>query len=291
MHLPALTAPPPDPPELPEGVEVRPRWPWWYGPVGFVAAIVATLLASVVVLLGVGAVVEIAGGDFDADGEEVTVIGTILQDAALILTAVVFARMTLRPRPWHFGLRPARFGPALAWTVGAWVTFIVLAIVYTAAVQPDGEQTVAEDLGADESALGLVIGALMVIIVAPVAEEFFFRGFFYGALRSTFNVPLAALINGAVFGAIHITSSETLPLVPVLAILGVILCLLYERTGSLYAPIALHAFNNTIAYTAATEGSADLSLVIPVSLGLGAAMLAACVLVPRYVTREAPAAA
>ena len=51
-------------------------------------------------------------------------------------------------------------------------------------VQPDAEQTVAQDLGADEGTFGMIAAGFMVVCVAPVAEEFFFRGFFYRALRS-----------------------------------------------------------------------------------------------------------
>ena len=57
---------------------------------------------------------------------------------------------------------------------------------------------------------------------------------------------------------------------------------IYERTGSLYPVIALHAFNNMIAYMVGTEAYA-------LSAALGAAMIAACVLVPRLAWRTAPA--
>ena len=46
----------------------------------------------------------------------------------------------------------------------------------------------AEDLGADEGTFGLIAAGFMVICVAPFAEEFFFRGFFYRALRSRFSI-------------------------------------------------------------------------------------------------------
>ena len=82
-------------------------------------------------------------------------------------------------------------------------TFYVLAALYTAIVQPDAEQTVAQDLGADQGTFGLIAAGFMVICVAPVAEEFFFRGFFYRALRSRYSVLGAALIDGLLFGAIH----------------------------------------------------------------------------------------
>jgi uncharacterized protein len=111
-------------------------------------------------------------------------------------------------------------------------------------------------------------------VVAPVAEEFFFRGFFYKALRSRLAVLPAAVIDGAVFGLLHFEGADALLLIPPLAVLGVIFCLVYERTGSLYPVIALHALNNSVAYGVQAEAWA-------VSAVLGPLMLAACALAPR----------
>jgi uncharacterized protein len=84
-------------------------------------------------------------------------------------------------------------------------------------------------------------------VIAPIAEEFFFRGYFFGALRSWKGVWPAAILTGLVFGAIHVGSAPVPFLVP-LAVFGFILCLLYWRTGSLYPCIALHALNNSLAF-------------------------------------------
>jgi membrane protease YdiL (CAAX protease family) len=116
----------------------------------------------------------------------------------------------------------------------------------------------------------------MVICVAPVAEEFFFRGFFYRALRSRYSILVAALIDGVLFGVIHwdFSDAEALLIVPPLAALGFMFCLVYERTGSLYPVIALHALNNAIAFGVTIEDPG-------VSLVLGPLMLLACMFVPR----------
>jgi uncharacterized protein len=89
--------------------------------------------------------------------------------------------------------------------------------------------------------------ALAVIVVAPVTEEFFFRGFFYRALRTRLSVWAAALIDGVVFGALHFQGPNSAVILPVIAVFGVGQCLVYERTGSLFAVIAIHAAFNTVA--------------------------------------------
>jgi membrane protease YdiL (CAAX protease family) len=117
----------------------------------------------------------------------------------------------------------------------------------------------------------------MVILVAPLVEELFFRGFFYRALRSRFSLALAAVIDGLFFGLIHFDfeGADGLLLLPPLALIGVLFCLVYEWTGTLWAAIAMHAFNNAVAFAVQTADGWQ------VAVALGPLMLALCVLVPR----------
>jgi membrane protease YdiL (CAAX protease family) len=188
----------------------------------------------------------------------------------------MFASFTRTPRPEHFGLRPARFWPAVGWAAAGMATFYTLVAIYTVIVQPDAEQTVAQDLGAEQSTFGMIAAGFMVICLAPVAEEFFFRGFFYRALRTRWSVPAAAGIDGLLFGVIHydFSGADALLILPPLAVLGFIFCLVYERTGSIYPTIAMHSLNNAIAFGVTIHEPG-------VSLVLGPLMLLACATVPR----------
>jgi membrane protease YdiL (CAAX protease family) len=105
-----------------------------------------------------------------------------------------------------------------------------------------------------------------------VAEEFFFRGFFYGALRTRFTFLAAALIDGVVFGAVHAPTG--IEAVPPLIALGFAFCLAYEATGSILPGIALHALNNMIAFGADKDGS------WPVAGAVAGLVLASCVVAP-----------
>jgi CAAX protease family protein len=269
----SAVSPPPDPPELPE--DARPRWPWWYGPVGFLAGAVTGLITAGIAWAALGV-------DDPGESPEAIIVGTLLLDGSLVAVALLFASFVRRPRPWHFGLRRTAFWPAVGWAALGIFSFYVFAAIYSVAVQPEVEQTVAEDLGADESTIGLIAAGFMIICVAPFAEEFFFRGFFYGALRTRFSVAAAAIIDGLVFGLIHFEgSTDGLLIVPPLAMLGVVFCLVYEQTRSLYPVVALHSINNSIAYAAQADGGA-------VSAIFGPLMVVACAVVPRF-TRAAPA--
>jgi membrane protease YdiL (CAAX protease family) len=260
-----LPPPPPERPELPD--RAAPRWPAWYAGVGFVVASIATLIA-------VGVVAVATGASSDEENTTFTIVATFMQSVIFIGTAVLLASRTRRPEPWHFGLRRTRLWPAIAWAALGLFSFYLFAAVYEAAVQPDAEQTVAQDLGADEGTIGLIVAGFMVVCVAPFAEEFFFRGFFYRALRTRFSVLIAAAIDGALFGVIHFSGSDTALILPPLAALGFMFCLVYERTGSLYPVIALHAINNALAFGIQAEGW-------EVSAVFGPLMLVACMVVPR----------
>jgi membrane protease YdiL (CAAX protease family) len=112
---------------------------------------------------------------------------------------------------------------------------------------------------------------VIIIIVAPLCEEFFFRGFLYRILRGRLGLWPAVVINGSLFGAVHLTSGGPLA-VAVIAPLGFLLCLVYERSGSLYPCIALHALNNSIV------SAAEFDRVSGIALLMGAGMLLVCLI-------------
>ena len=125
--------------------------------------------------------------------------------------------------------------------------------------------TNVEELGKHNLVAAIAV-ALAVIVVAPVSEEFFFRAFFYRALRTQLPVWASALICGVVFGALHFEGADTAAILPVIAFFGVGQCLVYEKTGSLFAVIAIHAAFNTVA---------TLEISVPVALTVGLLVIAA----------------
>ena len=270
-----MEGPPPhgEPPEPPPSER---EWPPWLG--------LATLVAVVVVSNLLYAVILGASGTDDIDDPPawVTLSSALVLQTSLIAGALGAAALYKPLHPWQFGLRPARFWRSVGIAVLGMIAFYLLAAVWVA-LAGDPEQSTSQDIGADESDLALIAAGVLFVLIAPIAEEFFFRGFFYGSLRTRLSTFWAALICGAVFGVIHVASG--IEAVPVLIALGVIFCLVREFTGSLYPVIAMHALNNTFAYMSQTDVAPGLAL------GLGAAMLAACAIVPRLGWRRDPAPA
>jgi membrane protease YdiL (CAAX protease family) len=86
---------------------------------------------------------------------------------------------------------------------------------------------------------------LIAVVAAPLTEELIFRGCLYCILRQIGGKFLAIAVSSLLFALIH----GHIPSLAGLVILSVGLSLLYEKTGSLWAPILLHAaFNGLSIY-------------------------------------------
>ncbi len=88
--------------------------------------------------------------------------------------------------------------------------------------------------------LGLLV--VFAIIIAPIFEEFIFRGFAYPALKQRFGPWRALALVSIVFALSHVHVPSIVPLF----VLAIGLGLAYEWTGSLLAPITMHALFNAI---------------------------------------------
>jgi uncharacterized protein len=242
--------PPPSPPP-------PPRWPLWLPIAGVGCGVTFGLLCVSV----------IAGVTHRTSGPGITAATTVLVDVAVVVACILFASLVARPQPWQFGLRaaPLKFTAQMA-ALGA-LAYFLFSVAYTAIVRPENPQRVVQDLGADTNTLLLVVGAVVVIAVAHLCEELFFRAVLFRVLRQYMPLWPAAIIDGILFGFVH----GSLVILPVLAVLGIVFCYVYERTGSLFPTIALHSLNNTIAYGATTHDG-----WVPAAV-MGTLVIAGCV--------------
>jgi membrane protease YdiL (CAAX protease family) len=262
--------PHPDPvgrrPELPDGVRARdapPGWRPWTSVLALVTGFGGALFGALVL----GVIGAMTGGSLAHPAGWVNLSATVVQDLSLIGAALLFARTWALPAPEHFGLRRTRIGPAIGWALLAWGAFYLFTAAFMAVLGlHPSEEDLTKQLGVQGTG-GLVGIAVLVTVVAPMAEEFFFRGFFFSALRNWKGMWPAALITGSVFGVIHAGGSDPAYLVP-LALFGVLLCLIYARTRSLWPCIALHCANNTLAFGVSEHWSWQIPLVFAGALSL-----------------------
>jgi membrane protease YdiL (CAAX protease family) len=240
--------PPPEPPPAREPSAGEAPWPIWTVPAAFGAGLVVGVLATA----AVAGVSRAAGSSSSTPA--VNIIGDILFDLAFVSAAIYLAAMHGRVRPSDFGYR--RISPALGVAVflAAGASYYVLTALYQTIVGLHGTDKLPQGLGVGSSTAALVGAAIFVCVVAPVAEEFFFRGFIFGALRRWHIVVrrrdlgtwAAAVVTGALFGLVHAGSAGSQYLIP-LGFFGFVLCIVRWKTGSLYPCMALHSVNNALA--------------------------------------------
>jgi membrane protease YdiL (CAAX protease family) len=164
---------------------------------------------------------------------------------AAIVVVIVLRRMN--PVRW-LGLR---------WRQWPWVFLIAPCTVVTmwaffAGLQGVGYMDLMDRLGVEkvqdtvavfqkeQDPLLLILMAFAAAFVAPVCEEVVFRGYLYPAAKRFVGPWLAALCTALIFSAAHGSMAALLPLF----VFGLVLVALYEFTGSIWAPVAVHFLFN-----------------------------------------------
>ena len=85
---------------------------------------------------------------------------------------------------------------------------------------------------------------LMVVLLAPIFEEMVFRARLYNILSRNTSPFISASLSAIAFGVVHLQ-----PIVIIEALfMGVIFSYFYLSQRSIFTPIMLHIFNNSIAY-------------------------------------------
>lgn len=106
------------------------------------------------------------------------------------------------------------------------------------------EQEIAKRIVEEDSTGVLVFMIVFGAFAAPVIEEFFFRGFLQTALNRYLGRWKAIVISSIFFAAVHLNMYVFLQIF----ILGVLLAYVFERTGSLIAPITIHVVHNSATF-------------------------------------------
>jgi membrane protease YdiL (CAAX protease family) len=242
--------PPPLPAQVSDGASDIPPWPAWTAP----AAIGAGFGLGIIVSIIVGIAAKAGGSSLSHPTPAVSLIGDLLFDAAFVAAALYFARLSVRIRASDFGFRAVRWGMAVGGVLAAGISYYVVTALYASALHLHGNEKLPKELGVGKSNAALIAATIFVCVIAPIAEEFFFRGFLFGALRRMriefagrqLGTWVAAIVTGILFGLAHLGSAPIHYLIP-LGFLGFVLCLLRWRTRSLYPCMALHSINNSLA--------------------------------------------
>lgn len=247
----------------------------------YVAAFVAVLGLQV---LGVSLLV--TGGDPADPGRidpvRALLTGVPLSSAALILIALASAGS---PRRQRLGLVAGRAQGRVVLVMIAGMLALSQALESLSVVVGLGPGPTLDWLNrslAGASGRALVLAVLVVGLLAPVAEELFFRGFMLGRLREQWPPGRAIVVTSLGFGLIH---GEPVHAALAFAI-GIYLGWVAERSASVAPAIGCHAVNNTVsvllvASAGARHGVGWHLLLLAVAVPVFALSLWAFRVVPR----------
>jgi hypothetical protein len=172
-------------------------------------------------------------------------VGMLVGEAAMPLSAWLFSIVKYKCGWRALGFRPfnVRNGLILAALVVA--AGLLISFLYDMLMTSLGEgppSTLAENF--TQTGLGWAIIALLAVVVAPIAEETFFRGFLFTGIGERYGYSWGAVLSALLFAVAHFIQPGAL--LPIF-ILGLLLAWLYIRTGSIWTCIFAHFAYNSLA--------------------------------------------
>jgi uncharacterized protein len=185
-------------------------------------------------------------------GKEFVILGLfLLQSIILLVPLVVIVLKKHKKWNWKdFGFGKFKifenFGLAvLGYLFYLGITFVMSMLVVFGGVKIPGYQIPEPTLPLfGETNLAMMIAAVVIIGIAPILEEVFFRGFLLQGLVNRIGTYLGAILTAFVFALIHLQFESFIPIF----ILSLILSLLFIRSRSIWPCIWFHVINNGIAF-------------------------------------------
>ena len=246
LHPVPVMPPRPDTAEPAGDTRLKATWSW-YEALG--VYILAFLLAGLVTL----PLIRLMEPDTDLTNIVLTTA------AALVILGVLLLWLSTYHKGWLGVMRlPERgtwrkeVGSGVLFALGLYpVMVIVVGGLLTYLLQTiSGEQVEApEQVGEHLPAFGTALTIVYAIVIAPIGEELFFRGVLFRSLRDRHGFWVGAMGSAVGFALIHYIPGSAVDaalLMIVMFFTGLALCFLYERRGTIVAPLAAHMTFNVI---------------------------------------------
>lgn len=175
----------------------------------------------------------------------------ILQIAGMIIPLWYFAIRKQKITPLSFGFRWIGTFKTVAWVIMSYIFylglgFFLIVLFYNLGIDAFGfepQQSIFDIFG--NHIPGLIATFVIAVILAPLVEEIYFRGFVLQTLAKVVSPFWGVVLTALIFAAVHFQFRSIMPLL----ILSLILNILYLRTKSIWPGIVFHIFNNFIALT------------------------------------------
>lgn len=178
-------------------------------------------------------------------------------ESAWVLAAAFGSEAALFGTSWYFGVHKYRSSwQKLGLRLFHWTALLVAAVVMVAGLIFNAVYVLVVINAGWQSLLppplppifarpGLVgiLGAVLAAAVAPLAEEVFFRGLLFGALKDRCGVSVGATVSALLFAGAHFHAGVIIPIF----FLGLLLAALYYRTQSVVPGVLVHTAYNGLA--------------------------------------------
>jgi len=164
-----------------------------------------------------------------------------------VLSLKKFKKINLK----ELGFGSMKFFKYLSYALAAYLIYIGLALFISVIIVYGGlkipgyqipEQILPMFGG---TTLALTVAGIIIVILAPIVEEVFFRGFLLQSFASKIGWKYSAILTSAIFAVVHFRFESVIPIY----ILGIVMSVLFIRTRSIWPGIIFHIINNLIAFT------------------------------------------
>jgi hypothetical protein len=229
----------------------RPRstWGWFEGIGVYLLAFLAGGIATVPIILVLG--------DTSVNGAvgQSEIVATIGAD--VVITGVLVFWLVRWHREWRgaMALPPSRdhlvrhlvFG-VIAGAILVPIIGLMAGVIEETLRQAVGHAvTTPEQVAPGLSPFARILLVVLAVVVAPISEEFFFRGILFRTVRDRHGFWMAALASAIPFGLVHYVPAPAIDaavLQLTMVFTGIGLAWIYDRRGTIVASMAAHmAFN------------------------------------------------
>ncbi|MBU1912701.1 MAG: CPBP family intramembrane metalloprotease [Candidatus Omnitrophica bacterium] len=187
---------------------------------------------------------------FNIDPNLGMILGTFFIDVIAGIVIFYFVLVKYREKLSRLGIASAGFYKNVLSGITAYVfilpiliSVLILSMLFLNSIGYKFQAQPVFDMFLEEKRSNVILFlTIFVSILGPIIEEIFFRGFLYSAVRKRFGVLSGVLLSAALFSMLHTNIAGFAPIM----ILGILMAFLYETTGSLIAPMAVHILHNSI---------------------------------------------
>ena len=205
--------------------------------------------ALIVVLIKL---LEKIGVPFDqiADSLFQTIVGAVIYALTLLIViGVPWLIKKARTTKAELGMQRLPTLMDFVWVPSGAIAYLILTAVITGVAMSyltfidydQAQETGFTNMGGQAEYL---LAFLMLVLIAPIAEELLFRGYLFGKLRKYAPLWISILITSVLFALVHFAWNVGLDVFA----LSIVLCLLRVVSGSLWPSIMLHMLKNGVAF-------------------------------------------